>query len=282
MNRIRSSDLGTRIRQFVSTNTSRCHGRTARGRFFRTVSTANLNGSLLISKTEHCLHWFTKWCCFRSKFQDSTITSRLNARRFQPGCRRNSLRRHYDLSVLRRQLLVSSSSCTDRNVSHRPTSSPISLTVLTEMPRLIDIVIVEVTKLSFQAITSRTRNDLVWFLKSSFLICAITIHLFLFRSSVFFIIPYQNRRPLGTTWVLCTRDRLLSLFPIVASILQKILNKINTRNSRKHIAKNTIDKKCIRFLVHNPFQIRKYYIHSSNQSLLNFFSSSKRSRKNSS
>lgn len=59
-------------------------------------------------------------------------------------------------------MLVLSSTSAYRHVPQRPASSPIPLTILAEMPRLIYVVIVEVAELGVQAITSRTWKGLVW------------------------------------------------------------------------------------------------------------------------
>ena len=68
------------------------------------------------------------------------------------------------VTVVRSRILVFASTSTHRHIPHGPTSCPVSLAVLAEMPGLVDIVIVVVTELGIHAITAGAWQYLVWFL----------------------------------------------------------------------------------------------------------------------
>jgi hypothetical protein len=69
------------------------------------------------------------------------------------GCIRDSY-----LAIVRTRILVLPTTGAYRYVSHGPTGSPVSLAVLAEMTRLVDIVIIVVTELGVHAITSGARK----------------------------------------------------------------------------------------------------------------------------
>lgn len=50
---------------------------------------------------------------------------------------------------------------TNRNITKSPTCRPVSLAALAEVPRLVNIIVVEVTKFGLHALASRARYDLV-------------------------------------------------------------------------------------------------------------------------
>ena len=59
------------------------------------------------------------------------------------------------------QVLVLPSSGADGDISHGPASCPVSLAVLAEVSRLIDVVIVVVTEFCVQAVASRARKEFI-------------------------------------------------------------------------------------------------------------------------
>jgi hypothetical protein len=65
--------------------------------------------------------------------------------------------------IMRRSVLVLSSTGTYRYISHGSTGSPVSLAFLAEVTGLVDIVIIIVAELCVHAATSRTRNYFVGF-----------------------------------------------------------------------------------------------------------------------
>ena len=52
----------------------------------------------------------------------------------------------------------------DRHVPHGATSGPVPLTVLAEVARLVEIVVVKVTEFGVHAAASRAREDFIWLL----------------------------------------------------------------------------------------------------------------------
>lgn len=67
------------------------------------------------------------------------------------------------MTIVRRRALILPTTCTYRHVSHGSTSSPVSLAILAEMARLVDIIVIIVAELGVHAVTAGTRQYFVWF-----------------------------------------------------------------------------------------------------------------------
>lgn len=63
-------------------------------------------------------------------------------------------------STTARRLIFPATS-TNGNITKSPTCCPVSLAALAEMPRLVNVIVVEVTKFSLHALTSRAWDDLL-------------------------------------------------------------------------------------------------------------------------
>jgi hypothetical protein len=69
-------------------------------------------------------------------------------------------------AAIRTGALALAPSCTDRDISHASTCSPVPLTTLAKMPWLLNVVVVIVTELCIHAIATRAWQDFVWLLQN--------------------------------------------------------------------------------------------------------------------
>lgn len=59
-------------------------------------------------------------------------------------------------------MLVSAPSGADGNAPRRSAGGPVPLAALAEVPRLVDVVVVEVAELGVRAVAARAGEELVW------------------------------------------------------------------------------------------------------------------------
>ncbi len=96
-------------------------------------------------------------------------------------------------------MLVLPSSSTNRYIPKSPTSSPVPLTILAEVPRLVDIIIIVITKLSVKAVTSRTCNNFLQLLllrlviRLTFFLCGVCCNS-LVKGSGQILVGFSSRR----------------------------------------------------------------------------------------
>jgi hypothetical protein len=70
--------------------------------------------------------------------------------------------------------LVFATTTTHRNIAQGATRSPVATTILAEMARLSETVIVVVAELGVQRLAARARHHLIWWFQAAFLECTLS------------------------------------------------------------------------------------------------------------